>query len=389
MNFYSYKKYLFLFTVALLFFYSCKKDSSSGLFFYPADFEQSASICFIWNTDFYEIIPQVAGILSKKDKITFYVGEGEDLNMVNQVLEKHQGNPDNIRFVKLKDLPRNAWIRDFGPVYLYNKKGQQQVVDFNYFGKSLSFNEQIASHKKIPVTRSSLSSSGGAREVNGKGTIILCEAHELSVNKGLNLADIEKAYSEALNLKKVIWLKEGIPQDDSELNGPLYDRIYPNGVHGHVDEFCRFVNANTVLISSVTENEAEKHPILAEAKRRLDVNYQILTNSTDQDGNKLNVVKVPFAPLLVFERTDGELSKYLTLVTSYMNFIISNSMVIMPSYVSSAKDYNRTVVIANEDKVAAILQSAFPDREIVRIPAEDLNRFSGGFHCISVNEPLF
>jgi agmatine deiminase len=138
----------------------------------------------------------------------------------------------------------------------------------------------------------------------------------------------------------------------------------------------------------VSEYEAQRHPILAEAKKRLEENYNILINSTDQDGNRLNVIKVPYAPLLVFERREGDSSKYLTLVTSYMNFIVSNSLVIMPSYVSSAKDYNRTDVLANEDKVTSILQNAFPDREIIKIPAEDLNRFSGGFHCISINEPL-
>jgi agmatine deiminase len=343
---------------------------------------------FIWTTDFYEIVPQIAGLISKKDRITLYLDEKEDLDIVRQVLEKHHGNLNNFDFIQLRDVPRNAWLRDFGPVYLDNKKGQKQVVDFRYFGKSHSFNEQIAAHKQIPFTHSALNSSGGAREVNGKGTMILCEMHELSVNKSLTLQEIEKAYKEALGLKKVIWLKQGIPQDDSELNGTLFDRIYPNGVNGHVDEFCRFVNANTVLISSVTEDEAKKHPILSEAKKRLDTNYEILVNSTDQDGKKLNVVKVPFAPLLIFERSEGEVSKYLTLVTSYMNFIVTNSMVIMPSYVNSAKDFNRSVVVDNEDKAAEILKTAFPGKEIIKVPAEDLNRFSGGFHCISLNEPF-
>jgi agmatine deiminase len=388
MKYLSRRKYLFLFKVALLFLFACGKNNSSDTFYYPADFEPTASTSFIWTTDFYEIVPQIAGIISRKDRITLYIDEKEDLDVVNQVLERHQGNLSNIHFIKLQDAPRNAWIRDFGPVILNNKKGQTQVVDFKYFGKILSFNEQIAALKQIPFTRSSLNSSGGAREVNGKGTMILCESHELSVNKDFTLQEIEQAYIDALDLKKVIWLKEGIPQDDSELNGPLYDLIYPNGVHGHVDEFCRFVNANTVLISTVTEEEAKKHPILAEAKKRLDTNYEILVNSTDQDGKKLNVVKVPFAPLLVFERPEGEGSKYLTLVTSYMNFIVTNSLVIMPSYVSSAKDFNRSVVAGNEDKAAEILKNAFPGKEIIKVPAEDLNRFSGGFHCISLNLPF-
>ena len=162
-----------------------------------------------------------------------------------------------------------------------------------------------------------------------------------------------------------------------------------NGVNGHVDEFCRFVDGKTVLISSVAESEAKKHPILAEAKKRLDENYEILVNSSDQDGNKFNIIKVPFAPLLVFERPEGETSKYMTLVTSYMNFIVTNSMVIMPSYISSVNESDRKRVTAMEEQVKNILSNAFPLKEIIGLPAGDLNRFSGGFHCISINEPLF
>ncbi|MBW6534321.1 MAG: agmatine deiminase family protein [Mariniphaga sp.] len=369
--------------------FSCSRQQNLDVFYYPADFEPSASTCFIWTTDFYEIIPQVAGIISQKDRVTLYADESEDMNLIHQVLEKHEGNLNNITIVTVKNKPQNAWIRDFGPVYLGNRKGEKKIISFNYFGKSISFNEQLAGKLNVPHDYNALNSSGGSRETNGKGTLILCEQHELSVNKSRSLTEIEKAYFEALNIKKVIWLKKGIPQDDSELEGPLFDQIYPNGVNGHVDEFCRFVDGKTVLISSVTESEAKKHPIFAEAKNRLDENYEILVNSSDQDGNKFNIIKVPFAPLLVFERPEGETLKYMTLVTSYMNFIVTNSMVIMPSYVSSVNKSDRKRVAAIEDQVKNILSNAFPLKEIIRLPAGDLNRFSGGFHCISINEPLF
>ena len=68
--------------------------------------------------------------------------------------------------------------------------------------------------------------------------------------------DIEKEMIGKLGQKKIIWLKKGIPQDDYILEGPIYDQIYPKGVKGHMDEFCRFVDASTILISSVSEIEA-------------------------------------------------------------------------------------------------------------------------------------
>jgi agmatine deiminase len=166
----------------------------------------------------------------------------------------------------------------------------------------------------------------------------------------------------------------------------LFEQIYPNGVNGHVDQFCRFADAGTVLVSSVSEEEAKLHPILAEAKKRLDENYEILLNSTDQDGKKFNVIRVPFAPLLFTERSFGSGKIIVTPVTSYMNFIVTNSIVVLPSYIISQ---NNDIITQNKEKeVEDIFRKAFPTREIIKIEASVLNFFSGGFHCISINEPF-
>ncbi len=365
---------------------SCSK-STDGPFYYPADFDSTASTSFIWTTDFYEIIPELAATISKKDNVTLFISEKENSKNVNSLIEKYGGNVENISFVKLKNKPQNAWIRDFGPVYVIDSSGNKQLVNFLYYGKLQTFNEQIAEKLNLDIIQIPLSSTGGSREVNGKGAIILCEAHELAENKPKTRQEIEEEMLKSLNLKKVIWLKQGIPQDDNPGNGPLTDKVWPNGVNGHVDEFVRFTNANTVLISSVSEAEAGSHPILAEAKRRLDENYEILLNATDQDGNKLNVVKVPFAPLVI-DRDPKENRRLLASVTSYMNFIVTNSLVILPSYTSLFTGIQGEDYMVRENEVVQIFKEAFPSREIVRIQAASLNRFSGGFHCVSINEPL-
>ncbi len=170
----------------------------------------------------------------------------------------------------------NIWIRDYGPVYLVNRLGEKKLVQFNYFWTNPDFHEDFASKSGLPVIKSLFNSTGGSREVNGKGTMILCEAHELDVNDPKTKQEIEIEMIDKLRQKKIIWLKKGIPQDDNILEGPIYDEIYPKGVKGHVDEFCRFADANTILISSVTEREANEHPVFDEAKKRLDENYKIL-----------------------------------------------------------------------------------------------------------------
>ena len=53
-------------------------------------------------------------------------------------LRKIQANLQNIKIVPLEKNPNNAWIRDFGPVYLVNKKGQKKLVNF-YYSESVMF----------------------------------------------------------------------------------------------------------------------------------------------------------------------------------------------------------------------------------------------------------
>jgi agmatine deiminase len=368
--------------------FSCSTAKKSDTFYHPADFEPSASTCFVWTTDFYEIVPKLAGIISAKDKVTLFIEENDEVEKIHTILQKYGGNLQNIEFVKLKWIPKNAWLRDFGPVYLVSNSGKKKLVNFLYFRRRLKFADQIAEKQKIPLIQSSLNSTGGSREVNGKGTSILVESHELLENKPKTKDVIEAELKNALYLKKIIWLKQGIPQDDGQFNGPIYKNIYPNGVNGHVDEFCRFADAQTVLISSVSVAEAGSHPILAEAKKRLDENYRILMESTDQDGNKLNVIQVPFAPLLIFEQRTPQGNRKTTAVTSYMNFIVTNSLVILPSYIEVADDSNREAFQAKENEVIRIFQDVFPAKKIIPVPAYDLNRFSGGFHCISINKPF-
>ncbi len=383
----SFMKSLRMSLILMLLFNSCSNRKDKNTFYHPADFDPVKSTCFIWSDEYYGIIPKLIGIISAKDKVTVFFDENKaDAATVNKILEKYESNIKNINLVKVKNIPKSNWIRDFGPVYLINASGEKKLVDFGHFGKRLEFNKEVAAKMNIQVIESSFNSSGGAREVNGKGAIILCEAHELDVNKPKTKPDIEKEFAEKLAIKKIIWMKRGIPQDDSRLKGPIYGQIYPNGVNGHVDQFCRFADAGTILISSVTEAEAKLHPILAEAKKRLDENFEILLKSTDQDGKKFNVVKVPFAPLLFIERSLGAKTIFVTPVTSYMNFIVTNSLVVLPTYFKEQN--NDSLLQSNEKEVEEIFKKAFPTREIIKVQAADLNSFSGGFHCISINEPF-
>ena len=374
---------IFAFSLLL---YSCNSNEKRSHFYYPAEFEPNSSTCFFWSTNYYDIIPKLAGIISQKDRVTIFLSNADkNKNQIQTILKKYRSNLSNIRFVQLKGNYENIWIRDYGPLFLVNHMGKKKLVKFRYFGTDPGFIDDYASLMHLQIVNSSLNSTGGAREVNGKGTMILCEMHELDENNPRTREEIENEMINKLNLKKIIWLKKGLPQDDSYLSGPIYDQIYPKGVNGHIDEFCRFVGPRTILISSVSAEDAISNPIFKEAKKRLDENYEILKNSVDQDGKKFNVIKVPIAPLIIYVRKMGAENKKIAMVTSYMNFIITNHLIILPSYIS--EDSKNISLVEKENKVKEIFQKVFPKREIIKMRADTINFYSGGFHCISINEP--
>ncbi len=379
---------MLIFVLFILLCTSCGKKASHLSYYYPADFDPVKTTYLIYTDAFYGIIPKISTLISEKDSVTMVLDRSTgNTSDVMAELEKYNANPEHIGFLRLGLNIDNYWIRDFGPAYVKDKAGNMQSVVFQYFGVHNQFMDAFGMQRSdLALKSSELNGSGGAREVNGKGTMILCEAHEMDVNPGKSLKEIEKEMIRVFHLKKIIWLKKGIPQDDSFLDGPLVQNIYPVGVNGHIDEFCRFVNPNTIMLASVSESEARQHPILAMAKKRMDENLEILLQSRDQDGNAFTIIQVPVAPLIINRKNlRGMGEQLVATVTSYMNFIVTNHRVIMPSYVNY--DSPQTALVNREKYVENLFRKAFPDREIVRVRADTLNYYSGGFHCLSINEP--
>ncbi|MDZ4910825.1 agmatine deiminase family protein, partial [Clostridium perfringens] len=101
---------------------------------------------------------------------------------------------------------------------------------------------------------------------------------------------IEEEFKKLFNLKKVIWLPYPSFEDEEVYDGVL-DIIDGNPVfrslsaNGHIDEMCRFVGENTVLLAEITEEEAEELESARITKERFDQAYEILKNETDAEGN--------------------------------------------------------------------------------------------------------
>ena len=116
---------------------------------------------------------------------------------------------------------------------------------------------------------------GGSIEVNGKGTLILCETVTFQRNPTLSKQFMEAEFKRVLGVSNVIWMKKGLVEDPFWFN-QIVDNYYGTGTYGHTDEFVRFVNDSTILLSWVDEKERNLNKFNQMNYERLAENLAIL-----------------------------------------------------------------------------------------------------------------
>jgi agmatine deiminase len=368
---------------------SCKEKTLEGTFVPIAEFEDQETTFLCWAPKFQDTILRVVTLVAKHDHVTiFYNERNHQPENIRSLLKERKVALKNVSLVAFTLEKDNVWIRDYGPIFMYDEVGNTKILTFDYPHEANQeynmFNEQYSSKMRIPFMRSKLFSAGGGREINGRGSIILVEGYEKFINPGLSLEEIEMEYKQQLNQKNVIWLKRGIPQDDLFDDGPVLDNIYGNGVKWHIDEFCRFADTQTILLAEVDSADFSRDEFYQVVHERLEENYQILKASKDQDGNPFKIMRIPQAPVIFTAAQYNQEDIYYAPVTSYLNFILTNNSVIIPSYY---KIGDPEYIKEKDAQARKAFQEVFTNRKVVMINAIDLNYSGGGLHCISMSKP--
>ena len=257
----------------LLFLSSCNQESENE-FYLPAEWEPQTGVIVGGLHDYaaFEMIVQ----LSKETQVySIFLDSLEEF--YRNKLVNAGANLDSIHLIP-SSTEYNYAERD-GILFMKNKSGQKQIVNFewncygwyfepdykNYLdGDKKKRKSYLANHLntfKYPVIFSSMVNEGGAIETNGKGTILQVESVNMQRNPKMNKAAQEAELKRILNAKKVIWLKEGAAEDPFGWGTLIAENYFGIGVKGHLDEFCRFVNENTILISFPDSLEAAHDPV--------------------------------------------------------------------------------------------------------------------------------
>jgi agmatine deiminase len=304
---------------------------------------------------------EITRFLSEGEKVRIIVESKEHQKKAENILNSIKLNKTNIEFFILKT--DRGWTRDSGPVFIKNQK-EVAAVNFKFnawakydnYKKDKKLPEFIA--KKFNLKRyipyfgdKHVILEGGSIDSNGSGTLITTEEclmdQQIQIrNDGFTKENYEKVFKNYLGIKNVLWLGKGIKGDDT---------------HGHVDDLCRFVNQNTVVIVQENNPKDDNYPNLKENRERLE-------DMKLADGSKINVIELPMPSSVTFKNE--------RLPASYANFYISNNYVLVPTFNDK-----------NDRKALGILYDLFNDRKVVGIHAVDLVWGLGTIHCLTHEQP--
>jgi len=307
------------------------------------------------------VYAEIVKYISRGEIVRIFVQSKDHQLKAQKVLKDCDVSLSNVEFF-IKKTDR-GWLRDSGPMFVKDEK-ETVAVDFkfnawakyddyklddkipSFISSKLKLKRIVAEHNGKQVVL-----EGGAIDTNGKGTLITTEECLLDEkvqtrNPGFTKQDYFEVFKKYLGITNVIWLGKGIVGDDT---------------HGHVDDLCRFVNDDTVVLVSEENSSDENYILLNENKERLQNIY--LTN-----GSRLNVMTLPM--------TSPQIFKGQRLPASYANFYISNYAVLVPTF----NDPNDRIALG-------ILSELFTDRKVIGIHSIDLVWGLGTLHCLTKEQP--
>ena len=252
----------------------------------------------------------------------------------------------------------DIWLRDTAPIFVRGSTGLGSVrFCFNGWGGKFDLpgDQDVAPYIQSKVSEAShhwsstLTVEGGALEVDGEGTLLTTQPCLLGTNRnpGWLKKQIEEQLRDFLGVDTIVWLGKGLINDHTD---------------GHIDTLARFIAPGKVVCMRPSGPDDPNREALESIRSTLE-------QTKDAQGRSLEVASI-VSPGEV-RGVDGKL-----LPASYVNFYISNTKVVVPTYGS-----------IHDQSAVSELQKLFPKRAVVGCSARVLLEGGGAFHCITQQEP--
>jgi len=291
---------------------------------------------------------------------------------------KDYSNKKNIYPIKIKY--DDSWARDTGPIFVTNGD-KMRLVDFRFNAWGGKVDGLYQNYKDDDMLCGKLAKlfgveryylddfvlEGGSIHVDGEDTCLVTKACLLSKgrNPRLSQLEIEENLKSYLGVHKVIWLDNGIYEDET---------------NEHVDNVACFIKPGVVALGWTDDKNDPQYAFSSKA-------YKVLKSSTDARGRKLKVIKIKLPDPIYMNKKEADgikVGRYEAkprpegsrLAASYINFYQGEKFVILPAFG------------VPEDKLAkAKLKSLYPDKEIIQIKSKEILLGGGNIHCITMQIP--
>ena len=256
----------------------------------------------------------------------------------------------------------DTWARDHGGITVTNND-KPAVLNFIFNGWGMkypaNYDNQIVSEMEsgqafapgIKVLSPPFVLEGGSIESDGCGTVLTTASCLFSNNRNEP------------------WLSHNTKDDLAFFLGADRLLVLENGylegddTDGHVDTLARFCDPETIAYVQCTDPEDSHFDELLAMEREL------LALRT-AEGKPYRLISLPMAEPVFDE--DG-----YQLPATYANFLILNGAVLVPAYGNDELD----------EQAREVLQTAFPDREIISVDCLPLIQQGGAIHCATMQYP--
>lgn len=361
-------------------------------------------------------------------KIKYAVNEQADIdNLVTALLDEGVSQDTIDARIQFHTIEHgDVWFRDMGGIFLRKNlfaKGEYEglaMLDFGFNGwgyglysdaVDYSGDDQVASviakELKIPVIQSDLIAEGGALQFNGHGTLMVTEYSLIDRNPGWTKSLIEAELRRVANVEKIIWIPKVLGTDAHAVEDDPYfmnnEYVFAPLTVGHIDNMAIWIDRNTVALGEVDPADTAGNVIAKKNFEALEAAYQVLSQSTDQDGLPINIVRMPDPGFIseTLQPGDGVYDYLATLsgvehfpadgspvkvylAASYLNFVVANNVVLVPKFYKTGRDPK---LLYKDSDARNTLATLFPGRTIVQIEIDAIAVGGGGMHCITQHQP--
>lgn len=335
----------------------------------PAEWEPQAGTMLTWPHrygDWGDLLPAAhramadfAAVVARFQPLLIVCYDEPHQRSIIEALAERGVSPVQISFVL---CPSNdVWARDHGPLTVYREGALPLLLDFSFNGWGNKFPAELdnqlvrrlhaaGAFGDVDYRRIDWVLEGGAIESDGQGTILTTRRCLLDENRSPDLSQqqVEILLRDWLGAQRVLWLEHG------ELEGDDTD--------GHIDMLARFCSVDTIAYTAC-DDPGDSH---YESLQAMEAELRSLRTA---HGEPYRLLPLPWPRPA--HADDGH-----RLPLSYANFLIVNGGVIVPAYDDPA-----------DAKAIAVLQQAFPDREVIPSPALPIIVQHGSLHCLSMQLP--